>query len=554
MSSSRDNFSKNVKRILAERVGYRCSFPNCSRITIGPNSTVDHKSIMLGEAAHIYSASNGGPRPFPSLTVKERSSYENGIWLCKQHARLIDVDEQKYSAETLKKWKTAAEAETYRLLKDLEISEVVKPTTLIFLDLDLMFEGFWKSAVGDTWTIVVKKYVFGSEQRLRDFTNNKGSNAMLGYIIIESQGDGRLIKGGISWTTTNENEMEIQVQVLPKYVRKDPNHIGSDLAHGPDGDILIENGDFKRISGMELAKQIIERNLSLPLGTWIGNRLLGSFFSMYYNQFEDDLLFLNRIIKIEITRLLYIPVYQSGSNAEEPELNFINRINEVDVGKEESGIVPLFLSLEWGNNTFWSGVLHIRLAKAEVNPLDFDMPDFIREIFEPKPIRKFKKLINTLDREPMKERVNDNFIFQVFNESIPAIMNETEKRLEEEVYPFFKDHNTSRSVNGRDFDFDTPVDLKLMTHYGSVHHLGVRVRLFGLTSMGTDAFDEYQELFFYFNPYNYEIGKSRNEIWHTRLYHRILSNEDILGIADEWFNAIVKNINARIEWYKKGIC
>ena len=107
--SRRDNFSSATRRILAERVGYCCSNPDCRRKTVGPNSD-PKKSASIGEAAHIRGAAPGGPRYDPSMTAKERASSENGIWLCKNCARLIDVDTEEYTIDLLEQWKRQAEA------------------------------------------------------------------------------------------------------------------------------------------------------------------------------------------------------------------------------------------------------------------------------------------------------------------------------------------------------------------------------------------------------------------------------------------------------------
>ena len=60
----------------------------------GPHSN-PQKRVSIGEAAHITAAAEGGPRYNPDLTPEERSSIENGIWLCKSCARMIDSDENQ---------------------------------------------------------------------------------------------------------------------------------------------------------------------------------------------------------------------------------------------------------------------------------------------------------------------------------------------------------------------------------------------------------------------------------------------------------------------------
>ena len=55
--SNRDDFTPSTKKVMAERVAWRCSFPSCGVITIGPKMGDSSKSINLSEAAHIHAAS-----------------------------------------------------------------------------------------------------------------------------------------------------------------------------------------------------------------------------------------------------------------------------------------------------------------------------------------------------------------------------------------------------------------------------------------------------------------------------------------------------------------
>ncbi|VWC37051.1 putative lipoprotein [Burkholderia aenigmatica] len=108
---ARDEFSSSVKRALAERAGYRCSFPGCDAETIGPSDESEDATSNTGTAAHISAASSGkGSRRYDaSLTPEQRSSIENGLWCCRHHGTLIDTDEVTYSTQMLKKWREIAE-------------------------------------------------------------------------------------------------------------------------------------------------------------------------------------------------------------------------------------------------------------------------------------------------------------------------------------------------------------------------------------------------------------------------------------------------------------
>jgi len=104
----RDDFDAKTKEILARRVGYRCSNPDCGKLTSGPQEDPE-KALNIGVAAHITAASEGGPRYDLSLSPEERRSVDNGIWLCQNCAKLIDSDVQRYTPELLREWKRRAE-------------------------------------------------------------------------------------------------------------------------------------------------------------------------------------------------------------------------------------------------------------------------------------------------------------------------------------------------------------------------------------------------------------------------------------------------------------
>ena len=108
---ARDNFTIPTKTALAKRAGWRCSFPGCKAVTVGPSEEDSAAIANTGEAAHI-SAAAGGPgarRYVATLMPEERSSIENGIWCCNTHAKLIDTDEVSYTIPMLTQWKLLAE-------------------------------------------------------------------------------------------------------------------------------------------------------------------------------------------------------------------------------------------------------------------------------------------------------------------------------------------------------------------------------------------------------------------------------------------------------------
>lgn len=111
----RDDFSEEVKRTVAARVGYRCSRPDCRALTCGPQ--VDpSKALNVSVAAHITAASPGGPRYAPALTSDERRHANNAIWLCQNCGKLVDNDQTRFTEQELRQWKQTAEAEALAMI------------------------------------------------------------------------------------------------------------------------------------------------------------------------------------------------------------------------------------------------------------------------------------------------------------------------------------------------------------------------------------------------------------------------------------------------------
>jgi len=543
----RDNFSVATKTKLAARVAYRCCFPNCSVVTIGPNSTTDELTVNLGHAAHIHAASKGGPRYKPEMTQKERCAISNGIWLCANHATLIDADHGQFSADTLMQWKKTAEAETYRQLRSLEKKVVDIPTTLVCLDINLMFEATWTAIGKNTWTFTIKKFVLGDEQILRTFEAKKIS-PMLNYVIVESQGDGRLIKKFHSHINA-ENEPEITVEILPKTSRIPLIQLQEDQVRDKNGKPVLVDGQPQKLSGELLAKQLIELNLNMPFGGWPPNVLMGSFFSMYYQRLADDLKLLNRITKIELTRLIDIPSYQMDTTLQQPELNFINRILEVRISPDINGIVPLFLSLEWGDGSVWSGNLKIQLYYRNDRYASYAVPDEVKHIFDEPPLQKLKSRFAAIKKEVIQRKVNNDDRFYLFCDILPRILAEAMPVLEADVFPYFIDHQVYKIINRQTISNGVEIDIARMIKQGTVDEIGICVKLEGFIKGGYDSFSAYEYFNIFIKDYAYEIGTSRENIWFRRYYHKPLEEEDILNIFGHWTRHIGKEVLKKVDWF-----
>ncbi len=135
--TSRDDFTEKTKELMAKKVGYLCSKPDCRQPTVGSKSD-GSGFIKLGTAAHITAAAEGGPRYNPELSSDKRKDEANGVWLCPDHGRLIDSDDAHFTVETLHAWKADAEkcafeALAYAIPGNLPDIETPKISDLSFI-------------------------------------------------------------------------------------------------------------------------------------------------------------------------------------------------------------------------------------------------------------------------------------------------------------------------------------------------------------------------------------------------------------------------------------
>lgn len=122
--ASRDEFAPGVKKLLAARVGYRCSNPNCRILTSGPSAKA---SINIGVASHITAASPKGPRYDRKLSTKERRSAHNGIWLCQNHGKHVDDDAVRFPVPILRKWKELSEQAALLEIEEMRLGFATGP-------------------------------------------------------------------------------------------------------------------------------------------------------------------------------------------------------------------------------------------------------------------------------------------------------------------------------------------------------------------------------------------------------------------------------------------
>lgn len=93
------------KRLFAASAGY-CQNPGCARELFVDAAG---KSVHVAEMAHVFAASDGGPRADPALSEEERGSFDNLVLLCASCHTLVDKAPDAYPDALMLVWKRRQE-------------------------------------------------------------------------------------------------------------------------------------------------------------------------------------------------------------------------------------------------------------------------------------------------------------------------------------------------------------------------------------------------------------------------------------------------------------
>ena len=193
--TNRDDFSPQTKRASALRACYLCSFPDCKQLTVGPSDESPSAVTTIGVAAHIRAAAPGGRRYDPAMSPDERSDIANAIWLCANHATLIDRDSTTYTTECLRAMKVNHEAWCKEELRNGS-GRLIPADDLLAVGPDVVCVGELIGVVDSGWTLGLKHFVVGELGTLialiEGFERSAPENR---YVLVNSIGDGRVLTG-----------------------------------------------------------------------------------------------------------------------------------------------------------------------------------------------------------------------------------------------------------------------------------------------------------------------------------------------------------------------
>ena len=121
--------------------------------------------VSPGVVAHICAASAHGPRYDASMTPAERSSISNALWLCSNHAALIDRDIATYTTGQLREMKRSHEAASAEGLR--RASKEPQPTSdLVAIGPGIICTGEVIGVDSSGWSIQARHFVEGDAASL----------------------------------------------------------------------------------------------------------------------------------------------------------------------------------------------------------------------------------------------------------------------------------------------------------------------------------------------------------------------------------------------------
>lgn len=250
VAPKRDNFVTKTIQRLCDGAGSVCSFPGCAVNTRG--STLSGDGVVnLGIACHIKAAAPGGPRYDAAQSVDERKHYDNGIWMCQTHSKLIDADDSAYSVEELYAWKREAEIRANAQLNQKSFTETELKSAVTQGSAELLqrFVNMSGDPINAPIPEVMKGYEASLESldpRFRVEVNKNGGHY---EYFIQPVGDA------------------VNLQLIIEGTDKIEGYLAAEKALLEEGRELVIPSDYFRLEGSELIEQLHEKARGTQKGT-----------------------------------------------------------------------------------------------------------------------------------------------------------------------------------------------------------------------------------------------------------------------------------------------
>ncbi len=288
---------------------------------------------MIGKAAHICGAAPGSRRYDASMMPEERAHIDNAIWLCADHADLIDRDEVTYSVETLRAMKSDHEASIWQAVRSRTTHDL--GVGLLAIGPDVICTGDIQSISAASWTLRLKHFVAGDVHELVSFIDGFAMTEPDDrYLLSNELGDGRVLSQAPSLAKQHDGD-SLLCPVAPSFPRVDVQDLGSSFALHPEtGDWYADGtGGLARVSGLEYLPQKVRSLLSLQRSESVFNPNFGMRFFEYFETFKGSP-WLALLLKLDVVRQAAIPYTDSMSSRQYTPLRCVTRVHSLQLLSE----------------------------------------------------------------------------------------------------------------------------------------------------------------------------------------------------------------------------
>lgn len=365
-NSNRDDFSRPVIRALAARAGWRCSFEGCTKLTIGPSEEGPDKITNIGVAAHICAASPNFRRYDPNTSPEQRSDISNGIWLCSDHATLIDRDEVTYTEAALRNMKLLHEANCARAVR--LGSSAAPVTSLVALGPAIIVTATIAGIESDAWTFRLSHFLAGDPHEIATFIGGFSSAQPYDkYVLCNELGDGRVVTQAPSLIKDADGYL-LRCPVAPIFPRIDVSKIGGSFATSEEtNDLFVDaKGCIARVSGLDYFPQRVQEVLSMQRGESPFHRMFGMRFFEYFHSYSGSP-WLDLLFQLDIIRQASIPYDDTRMGRRYTPLQCVTRVRNVEVlsDKPLANRLPVRLRLDVNGVGTWEREIRVYMPTGE---------------------------------------------------------------------------------------------------------------------------------------------------------------------------------------------
>ncbi len=296
------------------------------------------------------------------MSPEERIHISNGIWLCQNHSRFIDVDHAAFPAEILHKMKLEHEDRLRSQMSGQALA--LMASDFIAVGPDIIFMGELIEVDVQSWSFRLDHFFIGDLGALIKFSESFDTiDPYDQFVLVNAMGDGRQLSKAPSWKKIG-NAVVVTVGIIESFPRIDAHKLPRGLALNDKHDLFLEKGDLATVQGLEALPQTIKTCLSTGRGEVFSSPSYGTRIREYSSEFFDSP-WLPRLIKLETIRMACIPYASHSSEKPMTPLKCVQQVVSVEQLSTcgDDGWTPFRFQLEVEGVGTWASEMPIFVSK-----------------------------------------------------------------------------------------------------------------------------------------------------------------------------------------------